>query len=190
MGPYAVHNEVTATSAADLPPEQRHMLVLVLQLAMARCLAARIGHLPIVLTDRTFAMAHRAAAEVARLLQELADTGQQIIIVTTDPSVSQQFADLDVPTLVVTRHVHGPLPLGFEDAADDPTSVESPTRGRFEFSATRPARLEDEMANRVRDAAQDDSSPSGNRDAMRPVELEWEAEQFRPEQTPPPDATS
>jgi hypothetical protein len=103
QGPYIVQGEAQATSCDDLIPAQADLLVTALQLSLVRCLNERAGHLPLVLTDQSMGLPPAILKRLATLLKELAETGQQVLVITVDPMVSQQFRQLDVPSLVVMR---------------------------------------------------------------------------------------
>lgn len=118
IGPYVLRDGEHATSFDDLAPNQQQTFVLSLQLALVRCLTERVGHLPVVLTDRSFDADDETVARLTRLLHELAATGQQIFVVTVSGAVCGQFRRHGVPTLIVSRHVHQ-LADGLRDEPDD-----------------------------------------------------------------------
>jgi hypothetical protein len=103
MGPHILAGDGSVTSVDDLDADRLAALVIALQLSLVRCLGQRIGHLPLVLTDRSFDAGARQLAPFARLLCDQAASGQQVLVVTTQTVVSEQFRRFDVPTLIVTR---------------------------------------------------------------------------------------
>jgi hypothetical protein len=104
QGPYIVRGQATVASCDDLSRDDLALLVIALQLSLARCFVERIGQLPLVLTDESLGLPEARLARLAELLQEVSSKGLQILIVTVDPLVSERFRQLDVPSLVVTRH--------------------------------------------------------------------------------------
>jgi hypothetical protein len=55
------------------------------------------------LSDRSFDDDPQKVTRLARLLCDQAASDQQVLVVTTRTAVSEQFRQLDVPTLIVTR---------------------------------------------------------------------------------------
>jgi hypothetical protein len=107
MGPYVLHPYDIASSFDDLSADKQLGLGISLQLSLVRCLTQRIGHLPLVLTDRTLADADaQPNRRIAELLCHLAGSGQQILVVTATGAVGDLFRLLDVPTLTVVRKEH------------------------------------------------------------------------------------
>jgi hypothetical protein len=106
MGPYVLFGDGSVTSVDDLDAERLADLIIAVQLSLVRCLVQRVGHLPLVLTDRSFQGDPRHATRHARLLGEQAAHGQQVLVVTARAAIVQQFHRLQVPTLTVTRQTH------------------------------------------------------------------------------------
>src|SRR5690606_25026790 len=101
QGPYIARGDGTVTSCDDLSRDDLALLVIALQLSLARCFVERIGQLPLILTDESLGLPEEELARLAELLKDVAADRLQTLVVTVDPLVSDQFRQLDIPSLVI-----------------------------------------------------------------------------------------
>jgi hypothetical protein len=103
VGPLSVIDGDTRRTLAELSDIEQQQVVTCLQIALVRVMARRRIHLPILLRDTILVGDPSMAQRVAALLCEIATSGQQILLLTSEASVAAWFHDLGMPTLIVSR---------------------------------------------------------------------------------------
>lgn len=108
-------------SLAQMAKDQRHLVILCIQLALADELRAEIGSPPWIFTDRSLEMPDRMVRRWMERLSELAAEGQQILLLTAREEVERWCRELQVPVLHVAAVAHAPASTA--TAAVPPVSV-------------------------------------------------------------------
>lgn len=93
----------TSQRLTELADSEQHQVVACLQIALISIMARRRIHLPILLRDTILVGPPSMARRFAALLCEIATSGQQILLLTSDTSVAAWFQELGMPTLIVSR---------------------------------------------------------------------------------------
>ncbi|MCA9060273.1 MAG: DUF4332 domain-containing protein, partial [Planctomycetaceae bacterium] len=118
-------HQVEPMTISQLSRGTRDQLALALRLALIRTRDRRCGHVPLVLDDVFITSDDVRASEVARLLTELAEDGQQILFFTCQHDVSDVFSRFgaDIRTF---GHVMEAAPAPVVESPPIPLVVEVP----------------------------------------------------------------
>jgi DNA repair exonuclease SbcCD ATPase subunit len=110
-------HHVDPQTSAQLSQETRDAVALALRLSLIQVRRDTHGHVPLILDEVLIPAEEGRAMAAARLLSELAQAGQQVIVLTSRKDVRDIFARLDADVRPFASHVEVPVVLPPEPAA-------------------------------------------------------------------------